>query len=159
MFLLFAMPIVFFGSATAIDGVKVLMAARMAGNTADAAAAAGATQFAAPGDSEWQPGGGRVDVSDARAAADELVDEAVDGGMLRGVTVTDTTTRVTRETVGGRTRDVVTVEVDYDVTGLLFLAILSEQQVNGTISGTADRSAAVCVPGWAGNPSGSCVRP
>lgn len=158
-FVLLAVPVFFFGSALAVDFTKAVIAARQVANATQAAALAGAQQY--------RFGEATVDLAAAKAAAADTFctaqanrQMAYATGIGSGLSCSDGSVAhisVTGSGGSGNAVTLVTVTAQYQVDGMLFTRFFGE---SAYVANPITRSAAVCVPGQAGGPTGGyCARP
>lgn len=150
-FVLLALPAIWFGAALGVDFTRTIVAGRQMRSAAQAAALSGAYQ--------WQNGetGGdptKLDATSAMAAATETLCRAADAGV----------THLTNFDCNGDTFDVsvspdgtkVTVKVNYQVSGLVFVGLMAG---SGTVGDEVSATSFVCNPALDGPTQGFCVRP
>jgi Flp pilus assembly protein TadG len=183
-FTLIGMPVLFLSAAFAVDFTAFLTTARQAENVAYSAALAAAHQFAAcpPGEATAQC---RVLADDAAAVAAETIDANIALGtfspavLMRPGSQADIAVedRELQPGVNATQISVVVVTIEYDLTNMVFLPLLSgsmgspEAGPDGTIDGSdfhaalnlrAQRHAFVCTPGLGDGTSATselCSRP
>lgn len=165
-FALIAIPVMWFGSAMAVDFTRIVIAHRQVANATQAAALAGAQQFVVDA--------AEIDPEKSRVAARETYCVAVAAGQLpmvqaRGTSsscvrgegrVALTVTPIASGTSPTGTPTYMQVEVTsrYRVTGLLFGSFFGAKSTYDADPVT--RSAAICLPGVATGPTnGFCAKP
>ena len=133
-----------FSLALGVDFTRVFLGARQVSMAAQEAALAGA----------FQTQGGRsvLNVAAAEEAAHETFTRAGAAGVYHLSEANATATATTRK---------VTVDVDYEISGLVFMGWFAEER---TWTGRVQRSATVCVPATSSGVSepgdpGLCTRP
>lgn len=153
-FLLVALPLVTFGSVLAVDITKMVVSAREASNVTEAAAVAGAQQLQ---QNTWV-----LDREAAVRVAERTVHYAEDVRAMRSrvVGAAASVSRPHGDYAGER----VTVTVDYEVRGLVFMPLLraltrNTDDYDDASRFTVTRTADVCIPGRYDLTGGSCVRP
>lgn len=152
-FMIIVLPIMWFVGAVAIDSLHVIGAQRRAGQLADAAALAGAAQYARPGEADWDGTGLTLSRTRAKAAAEQLINQSVQAGAARGLTVRDV-----KVSVSNSRPATVYVTLEYRIEDLDFYA-LAGGNAFGIVDGEVDRSASVCIPAVTANGARYCARP
>lgn len=154
-FIAVTLPVLFFLGAMSTDTMRVISGNRQAGQLADAAALAGATQFADQLSPRWDGTGLRLDPFAVEVAVAEYIDRAANAGVAPLLQELNVEQRLS--VVNGV--DTVEVTVEYTVDDLVFYNLVTGNRANREVTGSVTRSAAVCQPGFGSGIDGICRRP
>lgn len=173
LFLIFALPMVFFAAAISVDYGKILTSKSQSQTLADAAATAAANQLK-PTDLSggYLQQTAEIDATTAALAAENLVCEAINAGMGRTSFASDSDCRemLNLEFFPSLSEATsVKATLAFTTNDLSFLGVLGFWYSNGggekdsvsfrSLSGASTAQAFVCLPGSDNPTEGRCVRP